>query len=119
MGMVEEFASPIKYVIPEASDDSDNPADVAAEPTLEKDYTKGTFGIVDPRLSTVEQELDAERRALRAKFLDPLPIPTQPIHQQYIYLADNRQHHKVSICLLPASCCACARPAARACFPDD
>ena len=95
-GMVEEFASPIKYVIPDASDDSDNPADVAAEPTLEKDYTKGTFGIVDPRLSTVEQELDAERRALRAKFLDPLPIPTQPIHQQYIYLADNRQHHKVS-----------------------
>jgi len=90
---VEELASPIKYVFP---DDSDAGDAAASQPTLRKDYSKGSFGIVDPRLSPSEQALDAERRALRAKFLDPLPVPTQPIHQQYIYLANNRQHHKVS-----------------------
>jgi hypothetical protein len=92
--VVEELSQPIKYVMPLPSDDSDGGNE--AEPTLKKDHTRGSFGIVDPRLSPEEQELDAERRALRAKFLDPLPIPNAPIHQQFIYLADSRQHHKVS-----------------------
>jgi hypothetical protein len=93
-GVVAELSQPIKYTIPEASDDSDA---ASQEPTLNKDFSKGSFGIVDPRLTPEEQTLDAERRSLRAKFLDPIPIPNQPIHQQYIFLANTTQHHKVRL----------------------
>lgn len=102
-GVVAELSQPVKYVMPAASDDSD---DAGFEPTLNKDFTRGSFGIVDPRLTPEEQTMDAERRALRAKFLDPIPIPNQPIHQQYIYLANTTQHHKVRE---PPFCCCFAR----------